>query len=349
MAGREPLVRWERERPKEVLALFELALRLWGDAAFPPRERPDQYFLLVILAEVPDPGEPLGGFLEELDPLGDGAAELTRWVWEALGARGFDEGWRARFGGSPSVEAFWLALARGALCQRPEGCLGSLCTVDPPAFARALLARAPEGSWLGWRRKKAGALALDSCQRALLDRLKAVWADELGRKLIRRIAHRLDACLAQVLAGEEASPPFPERFLALPLWWPKVEPWLSDLVHEREECRDEVYLEALLPTFPQIFDELTAPRLRKRPGCRHVRPGLPFWAVGSRSVWARTYAAALEGYAAWAAAACDYPSQKRFFPGWPEVAGYWDRLVDAYMEAFDRLREVDGCEPGGTT
>jgi hypothetical protein len=350
----EQQTRPSRQRGREYnlhrRAQLELAIR---KGLANPRERPDQYFLLVLWTpeESAAGPEPLEALLDGLEP------PLRPWVEEALGARAFIETWKARFREPPSAEAFWLFLAKPAICRLKTGCLAELCGQDGLAFARALFEMAPpikeqagvgEGtrtkkpplnSWLALRRKKRPDAGLDPCQRAVLRALRAVWTDELARKLKRELSTRLDQDLGARV--EELCEPFP-LFLGLPPWGEEATSYLDEIADELERCpQEEVRQTILLPGLPQLFDELTAPRLEKRRGCRSSRPGTRLFALGPRNRWPALFRALLPKYDAWSKEHPSHHEQKRFFSAFGTVGEFSLETFDVYCRALEALGEAE--------
>ena len=299
-----------RETTMQRRALLEFAVR---SGLANPRERPDQYFLLMFWTPEDSLGgpEPLEDFLSGLGKNAGGA--LRAFAEEALGAREFKAAWAARFGELPSTEAFWLYLAKGAICRQPSGCLEELCEKDGLDFARALEARAPEGGWLGRRRKKARDFQ-DPCQAEIFKALRLAWADELSRKLAADLPRRLDEALARFF--KEDPSPCPLRLLALPLWGASVIEWLDDLWKELREAKcgpQDLRFEALVPPMLQVFDELTLPALPKRRGCRIAREGTRLLGLGPRNRWPRLFAVLAPACARWTKENPDLKRQKAMF------------------------------------
>ena len=330
----------ERERPVRFTALLAFLLL---KEPIKPRRRKDEYVLLLLLSENVPPDEALetfvGGLLKDF---GEARRRLLGWLDEELGLGAFLKHWRERFGDEPSVEAFWLYLAKDAFCTAPEGCLKELCAKDALAFARELLKRSPGGSWLVWRRKKNKPQNLDDCQKTVLNRAQKLWKDELSRKLIHQAGRRLDGVLAKGLL--DASPlQFPAKFLAAPLWYPYVERWLEQVQEEAANCGGKAYMEVHSPPFPELFDAFTAPLLPKRRGCRSQRPGLGFWARASRSVFPASFEAGVRAYGPWAKEAAGYKEHKKWAPSWPDP---WDTqmdLINVYMTWFEALVSGEGA------
>jgi len=324
----------ERERPVRFTTLLAFLLI---KEPLKPRRRKDEYFLLLLLSENFPPNEALKIFVEGLlKDFGEARQRLLAWLDEEFGLETFLEQWRERFKDEPTVEAFWLYLAKEAFCAVPEGCLEELCAKDAFTFAWELLKRAPGDSWLLWRRKKNKPQNLDDCQKIVLKRAQTLWRDELSRKLIHQAGRQLDGALAQGLL--RAGPlQFPTWFLAAPLWYPYVERWLEQVQEEAANCGGEAYMEVHSPPFPELFDEFTAPLLPKRRGCRSQRPGLGFWGRASRNVFPASFEAGVRAYGSWAKEAAGYQEHKKFAPHWPDP---WDTqmdLINAYVAWFETL------------
>ena len=318
-----------REQTMRRRSLLSLAIRL-GLAN--PRERPDQYLLLLLWTPEESAAiqDALEAFLAELDP------ELKGWVQKALGAEAFRQGWRERFGEEPSVEAFWLYLARNAVCRRAEGCLKGLCQKEGFAFAKALLDLAPQGGWLLLRRKR-GLRLEEPCRKAVLAALREAWADELARKLKEDLAPRADERLAKAFA--DAPEPLPLRLLAVPVWGRVALDWLEETLPLVQACPPpDARAHALLPPLVQLFDEITAPALAKRRGCRSARPGTPLFAAGARNLWPRLYEAMAQALEAWLARHPGLRDQKRFYQD-----------ADLPLKVYDRctawLAQLGGGKP----
>lgn len=272
-----------------------------------PRERPDQYFLLVLWTPEDRAAglDPLKDFLEELEP------DLQSWIQKTLGADSFREHWKARYGIEPSVESFWIYLAKDAICRKAGGCLRELCRSDALEFAKALSELAPEGGWFSLRRKR-GVRPEDSCRRAILAALRQAWADELARKLKEELALHADAELAKDFAALEA--PFPFRLLAAPPWGQVAVDWLDATLVEIARCpQAEERAHVLWPPLLQLFDEISAPQLAKRRGCHSTRPGTPLFAAGARNRWPKLYAAMASELEAWLRVHPALDDQKRFY------------------------------------
>jgi len=285
------------------------ALLIWAIQAgiVNPRERPDQYFLLALWTPEDHTAglDPLEVFLAELDP------ELRNWIQEALKSKSFCERWKTRFDGDPTVEGFWLYLAKEAICRRAKGCLLEFCRKDALDFAKALSDLAPENGWLSLRRKR-GIRLEDPCRKAILAALREVWADELARKLKEELALRTDEKLAKEFAALDA--PFPFRLLAAPPWGQVAVDWLDATTAEVARCpQAEERAHVLWPPLLQLFDEITAPQLAKRRGCRTTRPGTPLFAAGARNQWPELYEVMVGELEAWLRAHPTLVDQKRFY------------------------------------
>ena len=340
VAERRKLQPIDRERPVRFTALIALLL---SKGPLKQRRRKDEYLLLLWLSENASPQDALAEFVKGLLGEFDSARRrLVQWLDEELGLEAFRARWRERFGYEPSVEAFWLYLARDALCTAAEGCLVELCAKDALAFAQELLERAPGGSWLLWRRKKSKPQGLDACQKAIFDRVRVLWRDELSRKLIHEAGRRFDGVLAGKFLQVEPRR-FPVWFLAAPLWYPYVERWLEQLQAEAGDCGGEAYVKTHSPPFPQLFDEFTAPFLPKRRGCRSQRPGLGFWAKASRSAFPQSFDAGVRVYGRWAGVATEYSEHKRLSMAWPDPWNMHMELINVYMEWFEELANTEGA------